>query len=139
MTDESADQVNELDVDVSQSEGSLTVPEEGEFAWPFRAEMLGEKWTFHRPDPAEIFQHVNQCKIEEGLLDNETLFQNLWEDFVAPHDRPASQRPQLFNLKGSKEKNEAFMFVQSFIKQHFLGQVGGGRDPKPKGNGRFGK
>lgn len=118
--------------DVSQSgDGPFEVPEQEDFTWPLRVEMLGEQWVFYRADPAELFQHVNNAKIKEGLMDNEHLFRKIWDQYVAPMDRPDSQKPDLFNLKGSEKKNEAFMFVQGVIKDHFLDQTTDGRAPKP--------
>lgn len=94
------------------------VPEE--ITFPFKARILGDPYVMVKPDPAQIFQIVNECQKPGGIQDQVKIQKRLWSDYVRAEE-PGVEKPPLFQLQGDEERNLYFGWFIQFSTEHFLG------------------
>jgi hypothetical protein len=119
MSEEASEDL-EPEVDIVAN-GPEDVPEDPDDPVTVELKPLGQQFTIIHPSPAQNFQWTNQNKVSNNNHDLVSLNKKYWKNCVQAED---AQKPSLFDLQGSEEKDKAFTFFVSYFRQHFLGMRG---------------
>jgi hypothetical protein len=119
MSDEQHDR-NDYVLSGPQDVQDMPDPDDLDFPVDIEIEPLGLGFTVIAPTPAQNFQWTNQHKFSNDNIDLEGLVKKYWTNCMQAKN---GQKPSLFSLQGTDQKDEGFTIILNFFRRYFLGKT----------------